>query len=721
MSTLISMVGQQPAAVATTAKTLKEQADLKQIFLLPTEKTKKEYSSLWRYLHDELRFPGEMIKELVIAEDVSRSDGNDLVWNVIKNILDKPDLSQPVYFDISPGLNYQVALISYHLKNDHRFQAIYADNRKLHNLTNPGGWELSHIGFKQLLKLYELKEKNGKEPAGPGEIAEDVTITGGKQTLLLEYACERHGRFYGLYKIARQSETKEENHRIKQEARKIENILKTHNLLNNLHIELTVCVNDKTVLQRLKAYGIKTLYFKDNSDKNIQNEWAGLIDARPWGEKPQQNVPVMKASENHVVKPEKPQWSGRNLMVVLGADPSVTMKAIFTHKPKELIILWDNQSPWISALAERLRQFSEEIPAEKITFYPWSFIHEGNLSEHMAIKDDLSEFIVNISPGTKFDSWRLSRLDVMDIYSLDNKKREAVSILRREKEQSYQYAMPPIIFAAAIHQGKLSHEDLSFADKGWSIKGDFSAFNKREYAGVDKDKLSAKREFLQALIMIALKSVPISFDKAHIKHTSPWDKGKKIFLDPSNYILCRDVDLQNNTLTFEVCRNGKNLTGTVKAKPEGGFWIEEAVAGAFLMAGGKKIKDIRVGVKWPWLGQSQKKSDIHRTEIDIVMIWKDHYICISCKTGIKKDNGEQILFETTNEIMAEARAGFGRFAVPVIVRGGIMTGQEKKVADDSLKQDGILQIGLGLLNQSNTLNSLIEEAIQTYQTTADEQ
>ncbi|HQQ88521.1 MAG TPA: hypothetical protein PLA72_11025, partial [Smithellaceae bacterium] len=179
MSTLISMVGQQPAAVATTAKTLKEQADLKQIFLLPTEKTTSEYSRLELYLRNDLGFPAEMIKKRVIAEDVSRPDGNDLVWNVIKNILDKPDLSQPVYFDISPGLNYQVALISYHLKNDHRFQAIYADNRKLHNLTNPGGWELSHIGFKQLLELYGLKENNGKEPAGPGEIAEDVTITGG--------------------------------------------------------------------------------------------------------------------------------------------------------------------------------------------------------------------------------------------------------------------------------------------------------------------------------------------------------------------------------------------------------------------------------------------------------------------------------------------------------------------------------------------------------------
>jgi len=59
MSTLISMVGQQPAAVATTTKTLKEQADLKQIFLLPTEKTTSEYSRLELYLRNDLGFPAE--------------------------------------------------------------------------------------------------------------------------------------------------------------------------------------------------------------------------------------------------------------------------------------------------------------------------------------------------------------------------------------------------------------------------------------------------------------------------------------------------------------------------------------------------------------------------------------------------------------------------------------------------------------------------------------
>jgi hypothetical protein len=93
------------------------------------------------------------------------------------------------------------------------------------------------------------------------------------------------------------------------------------------------------------------------------------------------------------------------------------------------------------------------------------------------------------------------------------------------------------------------------------------------------------------------------------------------------------------------------------------------------------------------------------------MQWKGQFIAISCKLGTKPDE----LDKWQTEIMAEARAGLGRFALPVLVRGGIPDKDARDIAGDSIEK-GFLEIGLTLLNDQGLLNRLVEQALEGNQT-----
>lgn len=684
MCTLITMVGQQPAAIATTAKTLLHKKGLQRVILLPTEQTENEAKCLVAYLCDNLNMDQSKIETCYICTDPEKtSNGYEKAWDAIKRYLDQNNLPQPVYFDLSPGLNYQVALISHHFKNDDRFQPLYADNKTLRNLTTGESMELEHIGFENLLKLYGLHEKCNKREGNPGDIIPAVTICGGQAglTLPLVYACERHGRFYGLYKIWKNS-TEINADRVKNEARMLESILQAPKRLNNLHPQLAVWTKDRSVKYRLEAYDVKVFSLTEDNQEKALGQWEQLIRQILENQNP-------TADDAAAETREKPNgtWSGQNLVIVLGSDPASTAKAIFSHKPRELIILYDPQTKWIRMMAGRLKTLAKEyIHAQKTTFMPW-WILNSNAPTPPVIPED---YIANITPGTKLDAWRLARLNVQGLYSLNNVQQKAVSLLPGD-HKTYDYDLPPILFTAQLHQGNLMN------DAGGNP------------AGVSNQEIQNKKSFLGAMINVIAK-LP---DNTALD--TPWQVDNKMG-NKTDYIVCTQTDEINHKLFFNVFHNGQNpLTGDVGAqKFDGGFWLEEPVTGAFSRAGGTKIKDIRVGVKWPW----QDNQSVQRTEIDCVIIWKYHYICISCKTGARQRN-ENILTETINEIAAEARAGFGRFAIPVIVRGHIAKDIAKAVCTKSLEKHGVLQIGLSILNQPNTLNELIDKAIKEYQTLAE--
>ena len=96
------------------------------------------------------------------------------------------------------------------------------------------------------------------------------------------------------------------------------------------------------------------------------------------------------------------------------------------------------------------------------------------------------------------------------------------------------------------------------------------------------------------------------------------------------------------------------------------------------------------------------------------MLWSGYYVCVSVKLGVKKKDGRPLELVRA-EIMAEARAGLGRFALPVLVRGGIPHWQAETIARESIDKEP-LEIGLCLLDQPALLRELIEKAMEARRT-----
>lgn len=156
----------------------------------------------------------------------------------------------------------------------------------------------------------------------------------------------------------------------------------------------------------------------------------------------------------------------------------------------------------------------------------------------------------------------------------------------------------------------------------------------------------------------------------------------------------------------------------MRSKPDKGHWLEEVVAGTLLKYFSRDITDMRVGLRWDWLGK--KTADgVFRTDMDIIVSWKGTYLGIEVKSGIKNDPNN--LEKIRGSIMAETREGLGRFAVPVLIRGNFSADptealqySEKSIAWEPL------EIGLNCLQQdlSDKIKLLIDRAIAQKRTTS---
>lgn len=686
MSTLVTLVGKQPAAVATTVKTLIKKANLKHIILLYTQGTQDEHTRLTGYIETIKRdFNGLKIESSVIETDLANPSGYPFAWNIILEKIKNGQLPEPVYYDTSPGLNYQVALISYHLQTVEKIIPLYADYKNLYNLNTSESWQLENIGFQELLDLYGLK--SDKYPSSSHDIVEEVTISGGAFPLTLLGACEKSGRLYGLYKIWRNHSLRDqekEKKRLKQEARKIEAILESPAFLNHLQPRIIVWTNYTPGAHRLRAYGIQTLNENTPFD-NIIREWKEKLDQPPGSFLPGGGETTVERKE--VLQNPEGKWRGKNLILALGTDPSATLLAIFTHQPEELVILFDKDSAWIKAIAGRIKQSVMKIPAKRITFWPMGLL--GNIEEVEKLKSLLRSggWIVNITPGTKSQTWKLARLNNVEIWSLNTQKRAATRLTSIENHFDIQpFSFPPISLQACINGGILRDEGL--ADK--EVRDQIPFFT----TVVDLIAKEAQRH-----------------PRGGVKFDLPWAQGKRFPKNGDRYIKCKELD--NDKIIFEI-PNGQAVTsGIIRCDDpnDPGKWLEEPVAAAFILAAGSEIKEMRLGVKWNWLNNKQVGNHF-RTELDIILQWNGHFIGISCKRsgGLEED-----LENYRNEIMAEARAGLGRFAIPILVRGNIPYKQAMSVAKESLK-DGPLEIGLCLLNQTDVLKRLVKMAMDKYHT-----
>lgn len=687
MSTLITMVGLRPGAVAATATTLKKKADLDRVILLYTAKTEANAKLLENYLCNNLFL--KYVNWHQIAENpLPESDRS--AWRVIEKIIKSETISSPVYLDVSPGLNFQVALLSHHLKNNKAIIPIYADYTYLYNLNNNfEKWETEDIGLEKLLNLHNLYWDFSKKQ-----------INGGSIILKLKECREIKGRLHGLVKIysKRESNERQGYDKILGEARRVESIIRTPALLNYLQPILTVLTNDPLIKERLRAYGTKTIKAISEWDKVISEPPGYLTPGTGVNEMAFNEGPVSISGSQHNPKGEN------KLLVALGSDPSATLIALFTHKPNAAIILVDKSNKWVCAIAERIRELSGAIPVGEIIFWPAD--HLGNIEEKEKLINDYlnvdkSKWHANITPGTKAQAWAIMQMPNIEPWSLNQSIASAVSLVYNEdiiEKKILPFAYPSILLQAISNGGKLKNDgDINSLS---NFLGDLN----------DPDNWKEKKAFLEK--MVGLISKKANENDGMLGLANGWNKDS-CMKAATGHILCLEIEPEKKRVLLQPEVNGK------KAKPfwvkydanRKGIWLEEIIAGAFKNAEGKtsRIDDMIIGIKWDWLDKRTHKHQ--RTELDVIIMWQGHYICVSCKYGMENIE-ERVLNRWCADIIAEARACFGRFAIPILVRGGIPERDLDKTIKLSLEEWGILDIGLGLLSKQEKIRNLVEEAIK---------
>ncbi|MFP4453988.1 MAG: hypothetical protein ACLFPI_11575, partial [Desulfobacterales bacterium] len=168
MSSLITLVGQQPSAVAVTVATLAKNVELERVRLMHTKKTQAEAQRLQSYIK-EISPKTAKIDLYPISVNLQRSEGEQpTIWDRIDKVLQEKEFPRPVYYDISPGLNFHVALAARNLGEDiSGLTPVYADDQHLRCVGGDQRWDLEEVDAASLLKLYGFTPPEKKLlPAG---------------------------------------------------------------------------------------------------------------------------------------------------------------------------------------------------------------------------------------------------------------------------------------------------------------------------------------------------------------------------------------------------------------------------------------------------------------------------------------------------------------------------------------------------------------------------
>ena len=109
---------------------------------------------------------------------------------------------------------------------------------------------------------------------------------------------------------------------------------------------------------------------------------------------------------------------GRRLAVALGLDRSPTLSALATHRPEEAWVFYDPASPEITNLVSRAADFVADLPVGAVRFQPTDPAGAG-MPHVIAEAERRGPLDANISPGTKLQGLVLASAVTGGVWSLD--------------------------------------------------------------------------------------------------------------------------------------------------------------------------------------------------------------------------------------------------------------------------------------------------------------
>lgn len=611
---MISFVGFQVAAPATALLTwIRTNGDPLAIWLLAT-KTVNDRKSPERLK----ALLGPRAEVIVVSNSLDDRSHQPAAANVVSQKL--AELSDvDVVFFADAGLGFQTTALSRKLPDGAILGHVDTAEGTLHCIQRIRGvvaasetLPLTNVGLDQLLALHELRAEPSSQVipgsllsavAAVGEIpsrmSQSIRITGGPEPVDLALAYERHGHLYGLVALAEGEDSPVMIRRMQS--------LPTR--LNGLRPVVAVFTTSTFARARLRHAGLQPLYEGGSG----LHDWL-LERPASTGSTVPLAVRYAPTSTPMVKMVAGAGGSGPPLAVWMGIDASATLASLWTHTPRDAMVLFDTGTPRVAANIDRLAAQAHLVPCGTLHLVPSDRLGISGLATLVAKTDDEQTVRVDTTPATRAQALAITGLPGAELWSL----RAASGVAERiGTDTTVDLHVPPIDVQISVVGGLPSQ------------------------VGATRPRLSER--FLLELSAAIADRVVDPKQRTLVPLVS-FDAGD------------RKVTVNGNHVTVTVGQTQVKQSIAVKH----GFWFEDVVAQLLLRAG---ADEIRIGTKFPWPRDLHvTKPGSHLTELDVLARFGSHFFCASCKAvrgGWSQD---------ARNTEAETGTYLGRFAMPLIIR-----------------------------------------------------
>lgn len=388
-------------------------------------------------------------------------------------------------------------------------------------------------------------------------------------------------------------------------------------------------------------------------------KWLGRSPLSPGRVPGTPHTPGYDLITDYVAEPAVEGVQDLTLGVCLGADPSVTLLSICTHRPRRLILFYDQDNNRVRALACVLRRLMPELPVAEARFLAIDRLGTDIVTLHReASRHQQGPVILDITPGTKSQACEMARVADADLWTIQGNEGLAKHL---DTDARVPLNGPPLLTWTHIAHGPLTAE--------------------RPPRCLDAQD-RARTPFLKALhrnLRGPLRDAPAPVDLKSLLDELHNDRGSPIRLR-------RNWSAENWTLWINWPQQHSDTFDDF------GALFEDLVSQALLRLAPDELCQ---NIAWSWSSQMEKgirdrmqrkgldPTQPHRRELDIALRFGHRVVAVSCKSSAEAHRPTP---DAMHEIEALAETAFGRFTLPVLVR----TRFPQEMKDASLARGAVL-------------------------------
>ena len=642
-STFISLVGYQPSAVAVPlASWLAANPKPSEVVLLATEKVESTADRLKTWIQETYQ-----IRCVGITISSNQVLQDEVFSKAIKSFLKKsPD--QPIIFNAQPGLNAHVVMFAQALPEGSIFLHPMVD--KLYTCQITQGeerWsEINHVdlGLEALLELYKMQfSVTGDCGDLIGKVFnEDIPAD---VSLGLEFSGTELQFDLAFEKAGFFYGLKVVEG--KNSLRQIRDLRRIQNELRGLQPQIAVLTPKDSILARARTAKFLAINSRTEPGRKRFRKWIKR-EVLPPGLETSSKIQLSQKPLQEVFSAKG--GSEAPLAVCLGDDPSATLISLCTHKPKQAWLFYDSTTQLVMEVAHRLKDEIRNLPVGEVKFLKTNYLGRKIATTGL---DNLNEQLrVDVTPGTKAQGCALARIPNAEIWSLRGDLGKAYCLSNPTK--SLVLSAPDILTQARCCGGTLIGSERT------------------------QNSLPGQQGFLNLLARFLVR---------YLQQHSAKGIG---FRD----LECNDGFLKVYSSYAEVKLDNQIKKGSLSQQDKkGGYWFELLVANAFWAAG---ADEVHRSVKWDWPKKRQFKGAM--TEVDVLARFNHRFIAISCKIGPN-------IAQPKREIEAMARAGMGRFCIPILARPKV---SEREMQTSIESNMGAVVLDIRYLVEPEVLSSTLE-------------